>query len=260
MDDHVSKAAQNASALRGRAIPLLPSRRVRNDMLYFANKAPTLPVQRRMALGTLVAARSACRHRPPWTALFLRAYALLAQEIPELRRVYIGFPRPHLFEVPASVAIVTVERTIAGEPEVFAGRIKDPAARPIGELVDILKKFNAAPLSEIKECRRVLIVGRLPLLVRRLLMWLALNMGQRRVNTFGTYALSVYSALGAELLRPLFPCTVVLNYGVIAPDGTVDVRFNYDHRVMDGAVVARALQTLEAVLTQKIVAELAAWQ
>jgi pyruvate/2-oxoglutarate dehydrogenase complex dihydrolipoamide acyltransferase (E2) component len=52
----------------------------------------------------------------------------------------------------------------------------------------------------------------------------------------------------------------VLNYGVIAADGTVDVRFNYDHRVMDGAVVARALQTLERILTQKIVAELAAWQ
>ena len=52
---------------------------------------------------------------------------------------------------------------------------------------------------------------------------------------------------------------MVLNYGVIAPDGTVDVRFNYDHRVMDGAVVARALQSLEQILTQIIVGELAAW-
>jgi hypothetical protein len=260
MDDRVSKATHDASTLRGRSIPLRPSRRVRNDMLYFAAKAPTLPVQRRMALGPLVAARNASRHRPPWTALFLRAYAILAQEIPDLRRVYIGFPRPHLFEVPASVAIVTVERIIGGNPEVFAGRIKDPAARPIRELVEILQTFNQAPLSKIKECRRILIVGRLPLLVRRSLMWLALNMGQRRVNTFGTYALSVYSALGAESLRPLFPCTVVLNYGVIAPDGTADVRLNYDHRVMDGAMVARALQSLETILTKTIVAELADWQ
>src|SRR5262249_27066847 len=156
----------------------------------------------------------ACRHRPPWTALFLRAYAILAQEIPQLRRVYLGFPWPRLFEVPASVAIVMVERNIGDEPEIFAARIKDPAARSFRELVDILKVFSEAPLAEIKECRRALIVGRLPLLVRRSLMWIALNMGERRVNTFGTYFLSVYSALGADSLRPLFPCTVTLNYGV----------------------------------------------
>jgi pyruvate/2-oxoglutarate dehydrogenase complex dihydrolipoamide acyltransferase (E2) component len=71
--------------------------------------------------------------------------------------------------------------------------------------------------------------------------------------------LSVYSALGAESLRPLAPCTVVLNYGVIAPDGSVNVRFNYDHRVMDGATVARALQSFERILTRTIVDELAAW-
>ena len=260
MADRVNKTAQNASTLRGRVIPLRPSRRVRNDGLYFASKAPILPVQRRMALGSLVAARKACRHRPPWTALFLRAYAILAQEIPQLRRVYLGFPWPRLFEVPASVAIVMVERNIGDEPEIFAARIKDPAARSIRELVDILKVFSEAPLAEIKECRRALIVGRLPLLVRRSLMWIALNMGERRVNTFGTYFLSVYSALGADSLRPLFPCTVTLNYGVMAPDGSVDVRFNYDHRVLDGAVVARALQSLETILTQKIVAELAAWE
>jgi pyruvate/2-oxoglutarate dehydrogenase complex dihydrolipoamide acyltransferase (E2) component len=91
-------------------------------------------------------------------------------------------------------------------------------------------------------------------------MWIGLNIGRQRANFFGTFAISVYSALGADSLRPLAPCTVVLNYGVFAPDGTVDVRFNYDHRVMDGAVVARALQSLERILTETIVGELAAWK
>jgi hypothetical protein len=228
-------------------------------MLHFAGKAPTLPVQRRMALASLAEARKACRHRPPWTALFLRGYALLAQEIPELRRVYIGLPRPHLYEYPASTAMVTVERMNGSEREVFAGRIKDPATRSLAQLVQILQHFNEAPLGEIKEFRRVLIVGRLPLPIRRLLMALALNIGRQRANFFGTFALSVYSALGAESLRPLFPCTVVLNYGVIAADGGVDVRFNYDHRVMDGAVIARALQAFEQILTQTVVSELRDW-
>lgn len=255
----VDRATELSPDKRGHAIQLRPSRRVRNDMLYFANKAPTLPVQRRMALGSLVEARRASRHRPPWTVLFLRAYAILAQETPELRRVYISLPRPHLYEYQTSVGVVTVERKVGEEVEVFAGRIKDPESRSLAELLDILRQFNEVPLWEIKEFRRVLILGRLPLPLRRFLMWIALNIGSQRAHFFGTFALSVYSALGAESLRPLFPCTAVLNYGVIAADGTVDVRLNYDHRVMDGAIVARALRLFEKILTEKIVDELAAW-
>jgi len=146
------------------------------------------------------------------------------------------------------------------EVEVFAGSIKNPASRSLPELVEILRRFNEAPLAEIKEVRRVLMFGRLPWPLRRSLMWLGLNIGRQRANFFGTFALSVYSALGAESLRPLAPCPVVLNYGFMAPDGSVNVRFNYDHRVMDGGTVARALQSFERILTEAIVGELAAWQ
>jgi len=246
--------------LRGRAIPLAPSRRVQNDFLHFAVKVPILPVQRRMALGALLAARKACPHRPPWTVLFLKAYAILAQRIPDLRRVYIGLPRPHLYEYPSSVAMIAVERMDVEPTQVLIGRIKDPAEQPLAELVAILRHFNEAPLAQIKEFHRVLVLGRLPWPLRRFLMWLALNIGPRRVKFFGNFGLSVYSALGADSLRPLAPSTVVLNYGVIGADGSVDVRFNYDHRVMDGATVARALQALEKVLTHEIVDELAIWR
>ena len=246
--------------MRGRGIRLLPSHRVRNDILHFANKAPSLPVQRRMALGALMEARQTCRHRPPWTALFLKAYAILAQEIPELRRVYIGLPRPRLYQYPLSIAVVTFERKLGENAEVFAARIKDPASRPLGDLVAVLRRFNEAPLEELKEFRRVLRFGRLPLPLRRFLIWVALNWGRQRANFFGTFALSVYSALGAESLRPLFPTTAVLNYGVIGADGAVDVRLNYDHRVMDGAIVARALQSLEKILNETIVNELRGWR
>ena len=246
--------------MRGRTIPLLPSRRVQNDFLYFANRTPILPVQRRMTLGALLEARKACPHRPPWTALFLRAYAILAQEMPELRRVYIALPRPHLYEYPASVGMIAFERKTAYGAEVFAGRIKDPASRSLAELAEILRRFNEAPLWEIKEFRRVLMLGRLPLPLRRFLMWIGLNIGRQRANFFGTFGLSVYSALGAESLRPLAPCTVVLNWGVISADGIVDVRFNYDHRVMDGATVARALQALEKILAGAVVDEVNAWR
>jgi hypothetical protein len=86
--------------------------------------------------------------------------------------------------------------------------------------------------------------------------WLGLNIGRQRGNYFGTFALSVYSALNAESLHPLTPLTTLLNYGVISSDGNVNVRIIYDHRVMNGATVARALARLEEVLNTVVAEEL----
>ena len=47
-----------------------------------------------------------------------------------------------------------------------------------------------------------------------------------------------------------------MNYGVLAPDFSLPVRVHFDHRVMDGAPVARALAELETVMNTAIVAEL----
>ena len=87
-------------------------------------------------------------------------------------------------------------------------------------------------------------------------MWLGLNIGRQRPNYFGTFQLSVYSGLGAESLNPLTPLTTLLNYGQIDEHGSVDVRVHYDHRVMDGANVARALERLEAIMNTAVVDEL----
>ena len=59
-------------------------------------------------------------------------------------------------------------------------------------------------------------------------------------------------------LHPLSPLTTTLTYGVIGPDGSCDVRLVYDHRVLDGAVVARALARLEEELTGPVCDELRA--
>jgi hypothetical protein len=72
----------------------------------------------------------------------------------------------------------------------------------------------------------------------------------------GTFGVSVYSGLGAESYNHLTPLTSTLNYGVIGADGRVNVRVIYDHRVLDGSTVARALARLEDVLNDEILAEI----
>ena len=242
--------------MRGRAVRLSLPRRTIVDLLHFAAAVPSVPVQKRMRLNAVVSARAACRNRPRWTAIFAKAYALVAREFPNLRRAYVKFPWPMLYEYPTSNANIVIERDCEGEPGVFSILIKDPASRSLPELGRILEHASTAPINDIKEFRRSLRISALPRPLRRLLWWAGLNWGRQRSNFFGTFALSVYSALDAESLHPLTPLTTLLNYGVIDRDGYVNVRIIYDHRVMDGATVARVLARLEQILNTSILDEI----
>ena len=242
--------------MKGERIPLSLPRRFICDLVREAKKIPTVPVQRRMQLGRLAGARVALDARPSWTALFMTAYARVAQQVPELRRAYIGFPRAHLYQYPLSVANVAVERDYEGEKAVFIARIKDPGSLTAAEATAALHHLQTVPIADCKDFQRALQIGGMPMPLRRLAWWLALNLPRQRGNYIGTFGVSVYSALGAESLHPICPCTTTLTYGVIDGDGEVDVRVIYDHRVLDGATVARALDALERELTGRVADEL----
>jgi hypothetical protein len=226
------------------------------DLLHFARAIPTVPVQRRMQLAPLIAARAGSADKPRWTAIFAKAYALVAAEYPVLRRAYVKLPWPQLYEYPTSTATIMFEREYEGEPSLFSYRLRDPTRFSLKALSDRLGTIAAKPVDEVPDFRRNLAISSLPRPLRRLIWWLGLNIGRQRGNYFGTFGVSVYSALKAESLHPLAPVTTVLNYGVFADDGSVDVRIIYDHRVMDGATVARVLARLEEVLTGPMLEEI----
>ena len=228
-----------------------------NDLLHAARHVPTVPVQRRMCLAALQEARAGHADRPGWTALFTLAYARVAQAHPHLRRAYVTLPTPHLVEYPVSVANLALERDYLGESGVFVARVKDPSALSIPEMQATIAHFQTVPIEECKDYKRMLKLAGMPRPLRRLAWWLGLNVARQRGNYCGTFGVSVYSALGSESLHPISPCTTTLTYGVIDSDGTVDVRVVYDHRVMDGATVARALDALENELNGRMAMELA---
>ncbi|TGQ28214.1 MULTISPECIES: hypothetical protein [unclassified Mesorhizobium] len=241
--------------MRGRALKLSAPRRLVGDLMRFSIGVPRVAVQRQMNLGPLVAARMAQQTRPSWTAIFLKGYALLAREMPELRRAYVKLPWPQLYEYPASVASIAHEREYDGEPAVLLSCIKCPERYSITELEASIHAARSRPILEVTEFRRALRMARAPAPLRWLLMWLGLNIARQRANYFGTFQLSVYSGLGAESLNPLTPLTTLLNYGPIGEDGSVNVRIHYDHRVMDGANVARALERFEKILNGAVANE-----
>jgi hypothetical protein len=241
----------------GRYIPLSLPRRFITDLVHFARQVPTVPVERRLNIGAVVAARAAASPRPSWCAIFTKAYAFVAAARPELRRAYLPLPFAHLYEHPANVASVAVERRLGDEDAVLFGHINRPEIKALADIDHQLRRFKEEPLGRISPFRRALTLSRLPRPLRRLVWRVGLYLsGRKRAQYLGTFGVSVYAGLGAASLHPLSPLTTTLNYGVIGADGGVDVRVIYDHRVMDGATLARALADLERVLTCEILAEL----
>ncbi len=242
---------------RGRNLRLSLPRRFVCDLLHFAQQVPTVPVQRRLNLAAVVAARQAAAPRPSWAAVFTKAYAFVCAARPELRRSYLSFPTPHLYEHPSSVASIAVERDFGGEPAVLFGHVSAAERCSLAELDRRIRALKELPLERVGAFRRALRISAWPRPLRRLAWWVGLNVsGRKRAHFLGTYGVSTYSGLGAASLHPLSPLTTALNYGVIDEAGCVDVRIIYDHRVLDGATVARALQDLDRVLQCEILAEL----
>ena len=241
----------------GHNLPLSPPRRFICDLLRHARAVPTIPVERRMHIAAALEARQAALHRPSWCTIFTKAYALVAAARPELRRTYIPFPWPHLYEHPHSVASIALERRWGDEDAVLFAHLRAPEKQDLLKLDRALRRYKQAPVDGVGLFRRIVKLTRLPWPLRRLAWWATLSTsGYRRARQMGTFGVSVYSALGCESLRPLSPLTTTLNYGVIGRRGSVTVRLIYDHRVLDGSAVARALQDLEAVLNGPLAAEL----
>jgi hypothetical protein len=155
------------------------------------------------------------------------------------------------------VASVAFERIYEGEPAVFFGHIESPEKLTVAQLDEKMRRYKEDPIESIEDYQGHLKLMRIPRFMRRLGWWYLTSVdGIGKSTWIGTFGVSVYSSLGAESLHPLAPVTTTLNYGVIKDNGDVSVRVIYDHRVMDGSTVARALGRLEEVLTRDVHAEL----
>ena len=245
--------------MKGRSIALSPARRIIADVCHFAGDTTKGVITRRLELAPLarILAQTPRESRPAWPALIAKAHALAAIDMPELRRAYVKFPWPHVYEYPMSVAMIATERVFDGEPALFFVRMKAPENSALSELTERLRRAKTVDWQQERDFRRVFAIARLPWPLRRLVWWLGLNIGRQRANYFGTFGISSLAGQGALITDAVHMFTVLLSYGPLAEDGSLDLFFSFDHRTFDGGVVARALKKLEEVLNGPIVDEIA---
>ena len=240
-----------------------------SDVARLAQEIPLFPVERAMHLGPLAAARAAVAHAPAagntrigWAAVFLKAYALVAREMPLLRTWLVrGFPggglrlTPRLATAAESVATLAVNRTENGEDRLFWGRLAAPDARPLPEIQRFVMDCATKPIEEM--FKRQLELEMVPGFLRRtILRWNMNSFSRKRAVRIGTFSLSTLAGLGATNRFHPTICTTSLSYAPLDAEGRCLVTLIADHRVLDGAVVARALARLEEVLCHDLLAEL----
>ena len=244
---------------KGISLPITGPRRFIIDLVHFARQVPSTPVSRTINVSALFEPRSDHPSKPSWAVLFMKAYALVGAQHPPLRRALLQFPWARLYEHPWMNCALAIERSYQGEPGVFVGLFRAPESQSLSQLQDALTWYKHQPLEKVGIYRMALRVSRAPRPIRRLLWWSTLNVsGVKRAKRFGTFGLTSYGALGAESLHPISPLTTTLTFGPISPAGDVVIKLIYDHRVLDGAYIARRLRDIEATLNIEVLAELLA--
>lgn len=242
---------------KGVEFPLSVPRRLIADLLHFAGRVPSIPLSRLMDVSPLLTARKSHPARPSWSVIFMKAYARVAVAHPPLRRALLEWPTQRLYEHPQTNCSLAIERTFSGEEGVFFGMFRAPEGQTLGELQRSLTEFKTAPLEQIGFFRRMIRISRFPTPIRRFLWSTSLNAsGRARAKRFGTFGVTTLGGSGVEQIHPLSPLTTTLTFGPIDAKGKVTVKIIYDHRVLDGAYVARRLVDLEETLNGAILEEL----
>ncbi|MBW3542831.1 MAG: hypothetical protein KY476_21420 [Planctomycetes bacterium] len=231
------------------------SRALSRDVLYYHRQVPTCAHSRVLDLAEPARLRTLIPRRISWTMLFLKAFGLVAERVPPLRQLYFRWPWPHLYEHSHSVAMLAIQREYRGEPWLFWGRFIQPEAMPLEELQAKLERYLTGDVERV--FRLYLTMSRMPLLMRRSVWWWTLNVsGGTRARRTGTFFLTTLASRGVEIEHPPAFLTSNLTYGPLDEHGRSRVTLAYDHRLMDGSLVADCLEQLEQTLNGAIAAEL----
>ncbi len=232
------------------------SRRLVIDLLRLNRSVPTTAHDRIMDLSAVAATREGSAQRISWAILFIKAFAIVAEKYPPLRQIYMPWPWPHLYQHPYSTATIVTHREVDGEPWLFWSRFPRSDELPLDRLQTHLDRCQTEPVQVMFE--RQWWLSAFPSWIRRIVWWWTLNIsGVTRVRRCGTFFLTTIGSRGAEISHPPGFLTSGLTFGPFDERGRSRVTLAYDHRLLDGRMVADILADLEQTLNGVIADELA---
>lgn len=225
------------------------------DVVHLARKIPSFPVERWFELQELAEARQAAAQRISWITLFARAYGLISRDFPELRQTFVSWPVARVYQSPYCVISLAVNRQTEAGERLFFGRLRFPEQRTLPEIQTELDECVTGNVRQV--FKQQLRSAMLPTWLRRIGWWWRLQVDlKQKARRVGTGSMSVLASYGVH--NRLHPCmlTSSLSYGPQEPDGRIWVTLQCDHRIIDGALAARAINAMHERLRTQILQEL----
>lgn len=238
-----------------RRIAIPPSRATVCDILRYDRYVPSFAHDRICNVAPLLNARRSCADRISWPAIFMKAYAIMANDFPRLQQTWMNWPLPHLYQHSEHVGTLVVRREFEDDEWLFWAQLRDLDSRSLSEIQADIDRFQNESVETIY--RRQLWMARLPAIARRICWWLTFQVsGNKKCKRLGTFFLTTISGRGAEIQNPPSMLTSGFTYGPLSEAGDTRVTITYDHRLLDGHHVADMLAKLESVLNTQLLAEL----
>jgi hypothetical protein len=248
-------SGSTSGAIERLRVPISINRRLVLDGLYFARRVPLYPIEKTIELADLAILRKSLVQRISWAVIFVKAYALAAQQQRALRQAYVRWPWPHFIEESHSTAMVVVNRQYLDSDRICWGALAMPENYSLVRLQRSLDAYQTEPVESI--FRRQVLLSRMPTPLRRFLYWWNMNFGgSKRARRLGTFTMSTLAGQGVVNRMHQTFLTSSLTYGPLDENDRSLVTLLCDHRVVDGIVAARALTDLEAALHGPIMSEL----
>jgi len=240
-------------------IKLSNGRRLVDEVIRSGGKMTMATYARDFDLTELCKLRKRAKPRIDWNVIYMKAYAIIARDFPQLRQCYVGFPWPYAYQYEKNVALITLSREHDGEDRLLFARFNQPEG---DSLVELQRKFDSlrrSPVLEVKQFRKQIRFANLPYPVRRLTWWMLFNLFPRkRLNIFGTFGMTISRFRDAHLTtNALGPNTTILGIDVLPTNGIARFTLTFDHQILDGAPVLNLIHSVYQTLTGAIADELA---
>ncbi len=238
---------------RGRKIPIPFSRKCMMDFIYFSKKMSyhLVSAETHFNLQALSAIRKQCAKPISWYAIFIKAFAYISQQYPELRQHLFSYPYTYLYQYSRVVAVLAIEREIQNENMVMYLKIDSPEKLSLESIAQMIHDSKTQAPEENLNFRRFLKFNRFPFLLRRLYWWMGIHLPIFRLHYFGTFGVT---GAGKDLTSLSIKSPVGINFVFNSQTGLF--RLFWDHRLFDGVIVNHMLNDLEYYLNGPILQEL----
>lgn len=238
---------------RGSRIPISFARRCMMDLMHFSREMSfhRVSAEYQLDLSLCQQALDQTEVHISWFAIFIKAFAEVSQEFPELRQILFSFPWKYLYQYQRTVAMLAIEREVDGENMVMYLKIDSPEKQSLQAIHQQIQESKTVPIEENLSFRRFIKFNRFPFLLRRFYWWMGYHLPYFRLHYFGTYGVTG-AGRGLRSLSIQSP----LGVNFVFDKKTGLFRFFWDHRLFDGVIVADMLLKLQNTLNGSILAEL----